>query len=203
MSLRPRDRIAVAVVLLLAVVAGYYVLALKPEQNKATALNAAIAVQRKTLAQEQQAYAVGRAAQASLQADAGQWAALRLAVPTQSNIPALLRTLERTADAVHVKMQAISLPGATSVAPAAGTPGASAATPIPVQLTFEGGYTALNSLVRRLDRLVVVSGAAVHATGPLLSISGVSLTGQSGLTVQLTATIYQLAAATAAVPTGG
>jgi Tfp pilus assembly protein PilO len=201
MSLRPRDRIAIGVVLLLVVVAGYYLLALKPEQNKGNALSAAIAVQQKTLAQEQQEYAVGRAAQASLQADAGQWAALRLAVPPQSNIPGLLRTLERNADAVHVNMQAITLSGA---APAAGpvTPGASAATPVPIQLTFAGGYTALNNLVRRLDSLVVVSGGTVHATGPLLSISAVSLTGGSGLTVQLTATIYQLTAPTTA-PTGG
>jgi hypothetical protein len=205
MKLRPRDRIALGVVLFVVVVAGYYLLALRPEQHKAAALDAAIAVQHQTLTQEQQAYAAGVAAQASLKADAGQWAALRLAVPPQSDIPALLRTLERNADAVHVKMQAIALTGSESSAPTSSAPTSSAtssgaastataATGVPIQLTFAGGYTALNSLVRRLDSLVVVAGGKVHATGPLVSISNVSLTGAPKLTVALTATIYQLTA---------
>jgi hypothetical protein len=217
MTLRRRDRIALAAVLLVAVVAAYYLLALGPERHKASALDAAIVAQQQTLTQEQQAYAAGRAAEASLKADAAQWAALRLAVPAQSDIPALLRTLERNANAVHVKMNVIALtsPGSaantsapTSSAPTGSTSSsaaaASVATPVPVQLTFAGGYNALNSLVRRLQGLVVVSGGKVHATGPLLSISDVSLTGSPKLTVALTATIYQLpAASTAATPTGG
>ena len=51
----------------------------------------------------------------------------------------------------------------------------------------------------------MVSGHTVHATGPLLSISSVSLSGSPNLTVQLTATIYQLSAASiaATATTGG
>ena len=41
----------------------------------------------------------------------------------------------------------------------------------------------------------------MHATGPLLSIGSVSLSGSPNLTVQLTATIYQLAAASPAATT--
>jgi hypothetical protein len=76
---------------------------------------------------------------------------------------------------------------------------------VPLSLTFAGGYTALHNLVRRLDGLVVVSGHTVHATGPLLSISNVSLSGSPKLTVQLTATIYQLATSSSAATatTGG
>lgn len=208
MSLRPRDRIALAVILLAGIVAAYYMLALKPEQHKATTLDAAIATQQQTLTTEQQAYTAGREAQASLKADAAQWAALRLAVPSQSDIPSLLRTLEHNADAVHVTMKAIELTPSTTSVPtsstsSSGTASASAATSVPVQLSFAGGYTALNRLVRRLDDLVLVSGGKVRATGPLLSISAVSLADGPTLTVQLTATIYQLAAATAAAPTGG
>jgi Tfp pilus assembly protein PilO len=208
MTLRPRDRIALGVILLLGIVAGYYLLALQPEQNKATALSAAIASERQTLTQAQQSYAAGRAAQASLKADATQWASLGVAVPAQSDIPALLRTLERTAKAAHVKMQAITLAGATGSAPTTSSSApasTSGATSVPVSLTFAGGYTALNSLVQRLDRLVVVAGGKVHATGPLLSINDVSLSGAPKLIVQLSATIYQLNAAStsAAVPTGG
>ena len=130
----------------------------------------------------------------------------------------LLRLLERNAEAVHVQMQSITLSGGsgsstgsstTSSTASSTTAGSSAATAgatgVPVQLTFAGGYRALDALVHRLDRLVVLSGDAVHASGPLMSISNVSLSGASNLTVQMSATIYQLAAASTAAgaTTGG
>jgi hypothetical protein len=220
MSLRPRDRIALGVVVIAALVGAFYLLALKPQQQKASALDAQIATQRQTIAQEQQTYEAGRAAEATLKARAAQWAALRLAVPAQSDIPALLRLLERNAKAVNVQMQSIQLSAgsgsATGTSAPSSTTGASTtsgssastahgATGVPVQLTFAGGYRALDALVHRLDRLVVLSGSTVHASGPLMSISNVSLSGSPDLTVQLSATIYQLGAASnaAGATTGG
>jgi hypothetical protein len=228
MTLRSRDRIALIVLAVLALMGGFYMLVLKPERQKASNLETQIATQRTTLAQAEQSYATGRAAQNALKANAAEWASLRLAVPDQSDIPALLRTLQKTAAQVHVKMQAITLSGASGAGAAAATapaasstnpssstssstsasssrggaaPSASgtaatapAATPVPVQLSFAGGYTALNHLVRRLQGLVAVSGGKVSATGPLLSIGSVSLSGTRNLTVQLTASLYQLSA---------
>jgi hypothetical protein len=232
MTLRPRDRVVLVVVGVLALVGAYYLLALKPERQQVSSLDASIATQRQALATAQQSYTLGRAGQASLKTDGGEWAALKLAVPEQSDIPALLRTLEKNAQAVRVSMQAITLSGsgsssASSPAPtasspaspatgtsAAGTSSASAATgaapagtapaatPVPIQLTFKGDYGALNKLVRKLTGLVVVSGGNVHATGPLLSVNSVSLTGTGSLTGTLAATIYQLAAPAGAT-TGG
>jgi hypothetical protein len=228
MTLRSRDRIALIVLAVLALMGGFYMLVLKPERQKASNLETQIATQRTTLAQAEQSYATGRAAQNALKGNAAEWASLRLAVPDQSDIPALLRTLQKTAAQVHVKMQAITLSGASgagaaaATAPAASSTGPSsstssstsspsssggaassangtaatapAATPVPVQLSFAGGYTALNNLVRRLQGLVAVSGEKVSATGPLLSIGSVSLSGTRNLTVQLTASLYQLSA---------
>lgn len=198
MTLRPRDRIALAVVLILALVGASYLLVLKPERQKASRLVTAIAERRLALTSAQSSYAAGRAAKLSIKADAPQWAAVRQAVPNTSDIPGLLRVLERNAAAAHVKMQSLTLTGASTAsgAPTTATPSATAGvTSVPLQLTFAGGYTAVHDLVRRLDGLVVVSGGKVHATGPLLSISNVSLTGSPNLTAQITATIYQLAAA--------
>jgi hypothetical protein len=73
---------------------------------------------------------------------------------------------------------------------------------VPIQLTFNGGYVALNKLVGKLTGLVAMSGGKVRASGPLLSINSVSLSGSSDLTGNLTATIYQLAAP-AGTTTGG
>jgi hypothetical protein len=215
MTLRPRDRVVLAVVAVVAVLGAFYMLALKPERQKASALQAQITTQQQALTVAQQSYIVGRAAQASLKHDGGEWAALKIAVPEQSDIPALLRTLEKNAKSVHVSMQAITLSGsgtsAAASAPAPTTPAtgaggtaaaAPAATPVPIQLTFGGGYVALNKLVRKLTGLATVAGGKVHATGPLLSINSVALTGTKSLTGQLTATIYQLAAP-AGTSTGG
>ena len=182
MTLRKRDRIVLAVVAAVALVGAFYMLALKPERQKASALQTQIATQQQALATAQQSYNVGRAAQAALKTDGAQWAALKLAVPAQSNIPALLRLLEKSADADHVAMTSLSLSGSTGASsthgrrrPRRGT-AAPSATPVPIQLTFTGGYVALNKLVRKLTGLVAVSDGTVHATGPLLSINSVTLT---------------------------
>jgi type II secretory pathway pseudopilin PulG len=209
MNLRHRDRVVLALVGVLALLGAYYLLALKPEQQQASSLQSQIAAQRQALASAQQSYSIGRAAQASLKKDGREWAALKLAVPPQADVPALLRTLERNANAVHVGMQAISLSGSGSSAPAGAAPPAgttataATATPVPVQLTFNGGYNALNTLVRKLTGLVEVSGGHVRATGPLLSINNVSLSGTKDLTGNLTATIYQLATPAGTTTTGG
>lgn len=221
MKLSSRDRLLLALVGIVALVGAYYMLALKPERQQATQLNASISSQQQALSTAESDYAAGRAAAASLKVDAAAWAALRQAVPAESDIPALLRILQANADAVGVGLQAITLNGSPSAA-AATAPGSSSsaggssaaaaagATAVPLQLTFEGGYAALDRLVHRLDGLVVMSGKSVRATGPLLTISNVSLsrgsansssaTGSSSsspsLSVQLTATIYQLNAGT-------
>lgn len=214
MTLRKRDRIALAVVAVAALIGAFYMLALQPERQKVSSLDSQIATQRQALSTARQSYIVGRAAQAALKTDGREWAALKLAVPEQSDIPGLLRTLEKSANDEHVAMQALSLSGASGASgassaapptPASGTAATAttaAATPVPIQLTFSGGYVALNKLVRTLTGLVTISGGNVHATGPLLSINSVNLSGTSKLTGNLTATIYQLAGP-ATTTTGG
>jgi hypothetical protein len=205
MTLRTRDRVALIGLLCLALVAAYYLLALAPERAKVKALDGAIATQQQVLAQAQQQLVAGRAAQAALGADAAEWTAIKLAAPAQANIPALLRTLEQTANAEHVTMQAINLTASSSTtASSAAASGTAIATPI--QLTFAGGYLPLEDLIQRIDRFVVVSGGRVHATGPLLSIGSVQMSGTKNLVAQFTATIYELSAsstASGATTTGG
>ena len=209
MTLRKRDRVVLAVVAVAALLGVFYMLGLKPERQKASSLASQIAAQRQAIVSAQASYNAGRAAQAALKTDGEEWAALKLAVPEQSDIPGLLRTLEKSADSVHVAMQSLTLSGSSSSSGAAaattvtGTTGATpAATPVPIQLTFSGGYIALNKLVSRLTGLVTMTGGDVHATGPLLSINSVNLSGASKLTGSVTATIYQLAAPAGAT-TGG
>jgi len=211
LNLRPRDRVAICVIAVLAVCAGYYMLLLKPEQGQASSLAASIATQKAAVTTEQQAYNTGRAAAESLKTDAAEWGSLRVAVPEQSDIPALLRLLQSSAAAAKVHMSSISLSNSSAAASTPSTstttPGAAptaSATGVPIALTFTGGYIALNKLVSHLDGLVQVDGGRVRASGPLLSISSVQLTpGSSSLSVQISATIYQLAGASPASSTTG
>ena len=212
MTIKPRDRIALGVVVALVIAAAFYQLALAPTRKHAGRLDQSLATQRAALTKAETDYSTGRAARTSISADGSDWAALRRAVPSTSDIPALLRVLQRNADAAGVKLQSISLSGSGGAGDSSGSSatGATAtttdgATSVPLSLTFDGGYRALNRLITRLDGLVVVRGSHVRATGPLLSISNISLSpGSSGLTVQVTAAIYQLAAtASAAAANGG
>ena len=60
MTLRPRDRIALGVVLVLGLLGAFYMLALKPERPKVAALDGQIATERAKLTAAQQSYATGR-----------------------------------------------------------------------------------------------------------------------------------------------
>ncbi len=213
MTLRPRDRVVLVAVLFLIVAGAFYMLVLTPERHKVKALNGKIVTQQQALTAAQQQVAAGRAAGAALRAAQAQQASVDVAVPAQLNTPELLRALERAATAAHVQMQSITVGAAASSTPqSSGAPGGTTSTSgagVPnatqVQLTFAGGYLALEKLVRRLDGFVVLSGNRVHATGPLLSVSSVQISGTPNLVAHLNANIYQRPAASAptgATPTG-
>lgn len=215
-QLQPRDRALIAGVAVLAVVAAFYLLAIQPQDRRASQLARQLATAQTSLTSAQSAYAVGRQAQARLGKSAAAYAAAQKAVPATTDVPGLLRLLQGSAEAAHVKIQSIT-PGSSSAtsATAAATTGTAAAsstsaTPnsVPISLTVDGGYQALNRLVQRLDRYVKISGGRLHATGPLIGISNVSLTGANsasagGLSISLTATVYQTGGTASVFASGG
>jgi hypothetical protein len=199
MTVRPRDRLGLLVLLALALAGAYYLLVLKPEQQKGADLSAAVTTQQQQLSQAQQDIAAGRAARGALRANASDWTSIGLAVPNRSDIPALLRRLERTATDERVKMQAIQITPASSSptqaggpAPAGRTSAAGGAIATGIQLTVAGGYLAPDRFIHRLDGFVVVSASHVHARGRLVIISGVQIIGSSNPVAHVIATIYQL-----------
>ena len=204
MTMRPRDRLAL-IAFVFAIAAGaFYLLVLTPERHQAKALDAKIATQQQALATAQQQVASGRAAQAKLRTAQAQLAALNVAVPAHSDMPEVLRALEQAAKDAHVQMQSITVSASTGTTPqssgsgaAPSSSGTGTANATPIQLTFAGGYLALENLVRRLDGFVVVSGNRVHVTGPLLNVSSVQLTGAPKLVANLNANIYQRSAGSA------
>ena len=197
MQLSKRDRILLSVIVVVAALFGFYKFALTPAHRQASRLDAQIVSARASLSQAEAKYAQGRAAADGLHKGSATWAAAQRAVPASSNIPGLLRLLAREAHAAHVNFKSIALSGgATAPAPAAtgSSPAGSSspsATEIPVTLEIDGGYQAVNRLVRRLNGLVTTSGQQIRATGPLIGIDNVTLSGAKSLTFNLTVTIYQ------------
>jgi hypothetical protein len=210
MKLTHRDRVLLGVAAALALCAAFYVLVIIPQRHEASRLQTQIAAADTTLARAQQRVAEGRAAETALKASQFDWSATQRAVPQIADVPALLKVLAGSARAAHVSMQSISLSGAvTSAASSTGastpsstptsatTPASPVATSIPVALTFNGGYQALNRLVDRLDALVATSRRRITSSGPLIGISSITVgprqsgVGASALSIQLTATIYQ------------
>lgn len=207
MKLTPRDRVLLGVIAALALSAAFYMLVITPERHAAAHLKTQIAAERATLARAEQREAEGRAAEVALKASQDDWSATQRAVPQVADVPALLKVLTRSARSAHVSMQSISLSGGSAGAgstPVATTASSAGATAIPVSLTFDGGYQALNRLVRHLDALVTTSRTSIRSHGPLIGISAVSVAPNasaahsSTLSVQLTATLYQRSAASAA-----
>ncbi len=130
-------------------------------------------------------------------------------MPQTADVPALLKVLTSSAHAAHVSMQSIGLAGSGASSSSSSTVTAApssvaGATTIPVALTFQGGYQALNRLVDRLDALVTTSRRSIRSRGPLIGIGNINVApassgaGSSTLSIQLTATIYQRSATTGA-----
>ena len=204
MKLTHRDRVLLGVIAAVALCAALYMLVITPERHTAAHLQSQVAAERVTLAHAEQRAAEGRAAEAALKASQDDWSATQRAVPQVADVPALLKVLTRSAQAAHVSMQSIALTGGSagtsSTAPATAVSSPAGPTAIPVSLTFEGGYQALNRLVGRLDALVTTSRRSIRSDGPLIGISTVTVAPASSsshpstLSVDLTATIYQRSA---------
>jgi hypothetical protein len=212
MKLTPRDRVLLGVLVVLLLCGGFYKFLLTPERHHANNLKTQISAAQTSLAKAQQKDLSGHAAETALSKSQTDWAAAEKAVPENADVPALLKLLARSAAAAHVVMRSISLStptssttGGTTNATTGATTGGLSLTTIPVSLTFEGGYQALNRLVDHLDTFVGISHEQLQASGPLVGIGSISVAPLNNplhptrLSVQLTANIYQRSAgATAA-----
>jgi Tfp pilus assembly protein PilO len=205
-ALRPRDRLALAVVAGVLVIVGIYFLVLNPQMSKVSDLNSQIALQKATLNRDQMTYQEGRAAQISLRTNRREYAAVRRAVPVTADIPGLLRLLQNKSNAAKVRLQSVSMSGnggAGESQTADTSTGPTAESEVPESLVFSGSYQAIEQLARQLDHLVVLDGDnGIRASGPLVTIGSVSLAGGSRVAATLTASIYeQSPASTASTPT--
>ena len=183
-----RDRILLGALATLAVLAGGWLMIVKPQRKQATDLQTQITAQQTQLSGAAAVAAQYRAARARLLKHPEVFEQSAKALPNRTAMPDLLRTITRTADGTGVKVGDLT----TSGGGASPSPGISS---VGLSLTFTGDFLALQRYLSRLQHFVQVSKEKVAAKGRLIAIDSVQLAPGAdggGLTATVKATAYIL-----------
>jgi Tfp pilus assembly protein PilO len=156
-----RDRIIIAVVLVVAALAGFWFLAIAPKRKDATALQAKIDVASQQLAQAEQSAAQARHAKERYDVDYGEVATLGKAVPKNDALPSLLYQLQSAAHNARVNFTSLKV---TSTGAPASTP--AAATASVAQSANPSAATAANpAAATQAATATLPPGAVVGSAG--------------------------------------
>ena len=199
-----RDRIMLGVIALVAVMAGSWMLAIKPKRDEASELagQAAAAQQRRDAATT--ALASAKQARADY-ADAQRTVArVGKAVPADDDTATLVYQLERAAEKEDIDFRSIDLSAAGAAAPAGDATSNGGVTAVPFKVIFEGEFFDLRRFLRLLKGFTVVDGEDVDVRGRLVSVDGVGLAasrhGFPNIKAEITASGYTAPVPTAAAP---
>ena len=205
-----RDRSVIAVIVILALVVGSWILMIAPKRSEASHLQSQIASVRGQLRTEEAAVASGVAARSAYGAYYAELARLGEAVPSTDDVPSLIYQIQNAASAAGVDFHSLAVTGSTSGStstPAKGQatlpPGVSqspAGLPEePFTFTFDGSFFHLADFLGRLQRFVRVSNTEVAVSGRLMSLNSLSLQAGPHGFPEISATI---SATTYLVPAG-
>ena len=191
--MRVRDRLLLAVVAAVVVVAATWILLVSPERSQVGSISTQIGTARSALVTAQGQLASARSAASGYIDEVHQVDNVMRAVPPSPDEPALIRTITRLAG-TKVDFHELDVGGGS----------ATAAGPVSLGLafTFYTSYKNLQSFLAALDALTSTNGSRVSSNDRLFTINSVSLSPQTATTTKATvdAQVY-LQGATAA-PTG-
>jgi hypothetical protein len=215
-----RDRIVVSVIAALALLAGFWFLALAPKRKTANDLGDKLATAQQQIDSARGAAAAYRAAKASYRSDYATVARLGKAVPTDDDVPSLVYQLESAAKHTDVDFRAVKLtatassstsppPAPTTTGSAPATQSATATLPpgasvgsagfptMPFSFTFQGNFFHLSTFFDRLQRFIVAKRKTLLVSGRLLSVDAISLSSADdfpNMQATVSATAYLLPA---------
>lgn len=219
-----RDRIVIVAAATLAILAAVWLLAVSPEREQASKLEAQVSAASAQVATAEGQVADARGAQSRYAAAYASVVSLGKAVPPSQEVPALIYQLDQASNQKQVEFASITS-GSGGGSSASATPASAAAgagfTAMPFTFVFNGTYQDLYHLFQQLNNYTVQTSSGVRVSGRLLTIQGVKLapvattstpgSGKSRETLSgtITATAYVLPAgqgltggATATSPTG-
>jgi len=206
-----RDRMVLIGVVVLAVLAGTWVLVVSPERKKASKLNAQVTEAQTALSTAEGQLASAHQAQAQYQAAYSSIVSLGKAVPAQEEVPSLIYQLELASNRKNVDFSSIVTAAGSGTGSAASESAAATAptgfTQMPFTFVFSGGFFDLDHLFQQLASFTKQTpSGAIEVSGRLLTIQSVKLTptstsgetssgrGGTELTGSITATAYVLPA---------
>lgn len=218
-----RDRMVLIGIVVLAVIAGGWMLVVSPERKKAKSVETEVSTAQAALSTAEGQLASARAAQSQYAKAYASVVTLGKAVPASQEVPSLIFQLSRATSKRSVDFNSIvagSSGGSTT--PAAGTGAVASAgfTQMPFTFGFNGGFFELEHIFRSMTAFATYKpSGAIEVSGRLLTIQSVKLAPESvstptgstsqKLTGTITATAYVLpasqgltAGATATSPTG-
>jgi Tfp pilus assembly protein PilO len=214
-----RDRTVLIVVGVLAVLAGFWFLAIGPKRKDASDLTTQVQAAQARLATAQASAASADAARRAYASDYATVARLGKAVPVDDDVPSLVYQLSHIAHINKIDFQTIKLttggaapapaPAASSSTPADTSaitatlpPGATVGTAgfptMPFSFTFNGSFFDMQRFLKSINGLTNVNGKSITVKGRLLTVDGVALVaGPKGfpqVTATMVATSYLLPA---------
>ena len=200
-----RDRTVLIVVGVLAVLGGFWFLAISPKRKQANDVATQIGAAQSRLDVAQASASSAAAAKARYSSDYATVARLGKAVPVDDEMPSLVYELQQSAHTNHIDFNAIKLTGtasgtasptgaAAAVASATGNtdatgtvstisaalpPGASVGTAgfptMPFSFDFTGSYFNLQRFLKSIDGLTTVGKTSINVKGRLLTVDGVGI----------------------------
>jgi type II secretory pathway pseudopilin PulG len=220
-----RDRMVLMTLVVLAVLAGGWLLLVAPERQQAVQAQTLLTTTRQQLQTAQTQAAEARGAQAKYTTAYASLVSLGKAVPAEQEVPSLIYQLDQLSNQRNIDFNSISSGTGSAGSGGSSATSASAAatltgfTPMPFTFVFKGSFFGLYHLLHQVDGFVVRTTAnGVRVSGRLLTIQGADITLENNatggaaserLTATITATGYVLPAsqgltggATAAGPAG-
>jgi Tfp pilus assembly protein PilO len=219
------NRIAAAVLALVAAAGAFYMFALKPKRQEATQLQTKISKKQAELDSARTLLASNQAAREQYRAAYSSVVRLGKAVPADDDVKSLIVQLDSAAKASKVDFRSIDVTNEAAAAPA--TTGAAAAVQLPPGATvgpagfpvmpfsfaFTGSFFDLNDFFHKINAMVREKGSTLRVNGRLLSLDGLQLqpdtAGFPHIRATVNATSYLVsplegatAGATAAGPAG-
>jgi hypothetical protein len=197
--MKPRDRLVVAIVAVVAIAGSFWFFALAPKRERATEVAALVAKAEARRDVATAKAAKGEQAKDGYPADYATVAKLGKALPAKADVPSLLFQLETAARAAKVDFRKMTVEDTPLGAPPTATPASGAATPSGIApssftFTFEGTFVHLTRMLREIGKFSAVKGPSVSISGRLLTVDQVKLSaGRVGLPIlkaEVTAKAY-------------
>jgi Tfp pilus assembly protein PilO len=214
-----RDRMVLIGIVVLAVIAGGWILVVSPERQKAKTLATEVGTAQAALSTAEGQLSSARAAQSQYAKAYSSVVSLGKAVPASDEVPSLIFELSHATSQRNVDFNSI-VTGSTGAGAGTGAVASAGFTQMPFTFGFNGGFFDLEHLFREMTAFANhTSSGAISVSGRLLTIQSVKLSPENAsgpnapktqsLTGTITATAYVLPAsqgltsgATAASPTG-